>query len=541
MKIANYSLVLLGWVTTCSAVDDLPQLTRDFISNFNKNAGECTTREDMHAANLGSGGSAVQEQKREIDFLSTLGTHPNPTPSPSSGNWGETHPREVPTEAHSGTKRPFETHLPTPSTKRRKQDEIQNQPQTIDLLRNLEHGPPDPQTFDDILHKAVYDTKSVLNQAQRVLNSRRITELLERAVKYVETLKPRTTPVHVQNGGHFVPPMPGNPASFRQPVFVHGTPHVPDPTSDDMAGRLSNILAVSSHRAQRHSDSASVQVANQRNKRRIIFADTRTEQQRQLPALKTSRTDRTHEGSSLRSNPKNLDDSLANLIFNRLASRQKEIAKEPVENPQLDISLASQPSSSRNDQFTRLEFTHDVLEARRWLSEDQDIIAKIKAFNPNENKLVIYEKDYGGKNGAVEMFLSCYYRTRNGASEFREMMGNKARRTAFYQQHFRKLMEKRLEWITFWNQKTKLNLKTDAPIQTGGQRKKDRLGLVFLFYVEMIDSILPKSQGITSDEHNSNILESAFENFETFLRENGKVENSTTLDSFLQYTILSFN
>ncbi|OAV91969.1 hypothetical protein PTTG_27822 [Puccinia triticina 1-1 BBBD Race 1] len=337
-------------------------------------------------SNLGASGSVVQEQKKEIDFFSAVGTHPNLTPSPSSGNGGEALLRQEPVELHSGTKyaMPVETHILTSSTERRRKDKVHiksyvdsgpvppNPPQTNLLKNSGAHGSPDsPINLENILSQAVFGKELVHDRTPpRLANLDRI---LKQTIASVEARQPRTTLVDAETVRNILHPMPGgNPASFRQPVSARGTPLVPNPQPDNRA-RLLLIPAVSSHRTEQ-SESNFVHIATRREKHPVNSVSTLTEEQMQLQSFKKSQTDKNSE---------------------ELASRQKDIVIETVSNPQRINGLKGQPSSSCNGQFARLEFTYEVLKSENLLPEDKEIIGKIRALNPNEKKkIILYENNY---------------------------------------------------------------------------------------------------------------------------------------------------
>ncbi|WAR52290.1 hypothetical protein PtB15_1B731 [Puccinia triticina] len=461
--------------------------------------------------------------------------HPKLNLSPSSGSWGRTLLRDDHTAAHSGTQRAnavaLDNQIPASSTKKRKEDKIQNPPQTIDLLKNWRaHRLPDPSTnFDETQQQVVLGTKHVRNRALNELDGHRLTEISGQTAMYLGAREPLTTPVHDGNGINFLHPMPGSPVNFRQPVFARGTLLVPNP---NLYKRLS-MPTISSHRA-RQSDSASVQVAIRKTKRPINFADTHANK-RQLTTLEMSRTDSTYEGSSLRPKPNNVVDSVVNpSSTNGLASRQKEIVTEPVRNPQPATALESLPSSTRNAHFRRLEFTHEVLETRSPLSEDKPIIDEIKAFNPTKKKLVIYENEY---DDAFVLFGKCYELIRDKAQNFKAKYGKKTKKAAYLQDHFNKLRDNRTKWIDFWNQRAKLNLVNRVDPAPQSIKRMERLCLIFLFYVEMIDVVLPKSQGISFDEH-PNCLEIAFNSFQRYWMKHKGPKMSNDHDSTLIWKIL---
>ncbi|WAR52289.1 hypothetical protein PtB15_1B730 [Puccinia triticina] len=421
-------------------------------------------------SNLGASGSVVQEQKKEIDFFSAVGTHPNLTPSPSSGNGGEALLRQEPVELHSGTKyaMPVETHILTSSTERRRKDKVHiksyvdsgpvppNPPQTNLLKNSGAHGSPDsPINLENILSQAVFGKELVHDRTPpRLANLDRI---LKQTIASVEARQPRTTLVDAETVRNILHPMPGgNPASFRQPVTEQ-------------------------------SESNFVHIATRREKHPVNSVSTLTEEQMQLQSFKKSQTDKNSE---------------------ELASRQKDIVIETVSNPQRINGLKGQPSSSCNGQFARLEFTYEVLKSENLLPEDKEIIGKIRALNPNEKKkIILYENNY---KYALKIFQDCASIIKAKAPHFWGIVGEKQRKLTYVHNHTKKLWEHRGAWLEFWKKKTKINLETEIPLKS--KKKMEKLLLVFLFYVEMIEAVLPL------EGHDPNFLESAIEFYQAYRR-----------------------
>ncbi|OAV93577.1 hypothetical protein PTTG_27266 [Puccinia triticina 1-1 BBBD Race 1] len=421
MRSGISNLGFLLFVTTCIGVNESPQrITRDVLSPWIVDGNTGDTPQVMHSSNWLACGSAGHEQTKEFHLFSKSDSRP----PLSSGNWEGIRLRDPP-GAHSRTKHgmPLEPHIQTPSTKRRKEDEIRmesyvdpgspNAPQTIDLFKLEMLQSPDPSTnLDKIPIPVVFGAKLVHSPTPDKPAANRHEPMIQADLAPHGETQPPSTPVHEENARNSFHQMPGNPASIegnleeplQQSESARGTTLSPNPTPDKTA-RLDEqaMQAVSSHRAER-SGSSSVQIEGQA-KNLPLDPSTLPIKKRKLRVLETIATDDTVEGSSLHSDPKNVDDSLPTpIIQNRASSRQKKMRKA-TKDPHRTEALESQPSSSRDGQFTRVKFTYEVLQEENPLPEDGKFIRQLKKLCPDEKKeIVIYESSH---KKAFKRFQKC--------------------------------------------------------------------------------------------------------------------------------------
>ncbi|EFP83311.2 uncharacterized protein PGTG_09264 [Puccinia graminis f. sp. tritici CRL 75-36-700-3] len=587
MKISNRHLGFLGLIVVCIALDEL-QGAEDLLSQWE--AGRIgdglTTPKVMDGSNSNTVASTAQAPIKETDFTPKLDTRPssfhregdvpNLTPSLLRGNRGEKLLRSNLREINRETERVMRlgTHIQTLSNRRRA-EEIRikvnpysgssNPPETLDLLKKLENNykPPDPiANLDEMLRRAVFHDSTDLANHPTPGNSANLDEILRQAVRATQ---PNTTPVHIgdkrkfssidpghpnqamlRNFGnpiqspvvHKVHPISGASASLeellQQAVLSRSTTILPTPKSASLV-KLDEILmqVVSSHGAtQSHStpvqrENESIALPNSG------LADVHTEDQIQVPAVHERRTDKTPKKSS-------------------------ETVRESTSTPKKINTLSSQPSSSRNSQFYRLEFTHEVLGTSDPLSEDKMVIPEIRKLNPkgldkinpkkvdtqnpeqvdnpNPNKnieIVIYERNY---KRALKIMKKCDSIMKLHTSiELKAKYSKKTPRRSYVEAYYSKLWQNSTAWIAFWNKRTS-TIDFEKAIPQGPERLK-KVFFLFLFYAEMIGTIFPKVEGKSLDENDSTFLETAIEIFRMIHNPNHDPKLKMSKDELLEYLI----
>ncbi|KAI9621606.1 hypothetical protein H4Q26_015614 [Puccinia striiformis f. sp. tritici PST-130] len=195
--------------------------------------------------------------------------------------------------------------------------------------------------------------------------------------------------------------------------------------------------------------------------------------------------------------------------------------------------LVLQNPRGNGERSMRLEFTHEVLEGPHPLLEDPLLIELIKKLNKKEieTKIMI---DGSNFKEAFRVIKECDYLMKKYTPidlAIRFPVSKPRRYYIFVQSS--KMWENRWAWYRFWNQRiTSINVEKMETNQQAGNLK--RVFLLFLFYVEMIDSIFPHNnvEGSFTNEHNSELLKSAIQIFR--MNNQNKDEVTHTFDQGLE-------
>ncbi|KAH9454913.1 hypothetical protein Pst134EA_022403 [Puccinia striiformis f. sp. tritici] len=190
--------------------------------------------------------------------------------------------------------------------------------------------------------------------------------------------------------------------------------------------------------------------------------------------------------------------------------KQQEVVSAIGSIPNSHNQHVIQTSRTGYHQALRLHFGYDVLETRNSLIEDPIIIAAMKEFQQGE-KLIIEESKF---EAALIMFRYCAkILSVHARHDLRHRYpGNDPRKT-YIAGCYKIYLGKYAHWLAFWKDITQNNL-TDVNSQKS--RRAEELRLLFLYYVKMIDTIIPdpKNEGVDSPEHNSELFRKAIEIFE---------------------------
>ncbi|POW00749.1 hypothetical protein PSTT_12938 [Puccinia striiformis] len=186
--------------------------------------------------------------------------------------------------------------------------------------------------------------------------------------------------------------------------------------------------------------------------------------------------------------------------------------EETGSNRQIDEGLTSKHSRIRDDQFWNLEFDHELLGTSSPLPEDQMIIKEVEKYNEGtETKMKVDENNL---DLFFHMISVCDYilKTQTEAN-LRHIYTITNPRRYYIKSQFEKLWGNREAWIAFWNQRTGIDLQMAVPAQPV---RIGRIFLLFIFYVDMIEKIIPKNEGNFTSvfEHDSRLFTFAVQVFQ---------------------------
>ncbi|KAI9625638.1 hypothetical protein H4Q26_016176 [Puccinia striiformis f. sp. tritici PST-130] len=557
MKVCYRTLVILGLVATCTALDESLPRSADSLSQLRgplpptPDAGTSTVQDPSQNINLAS--------KLELTRPHTLRSRvemSNSSPStPTAGvSWGEGSRRRARKESHSGPELliPTETHMRIPPNKRRKEDELPEKmsddvdhrphhpPETLDLLKGFGKDPipKAPANLDEMLRDAVLSTTPTLSHRQKSDNAASLDNILSQAVR-----SHRATQDNVISS-----PLPIALQDKRNHLSI-GLSITP-PTQEFHFKTLDNhILAPVVQNKDPRPESSTKLDEILRN---ALFSHDRTRLSGKNPVQVEQASPHPHTTRPINEDPVQVEKGSSSTHPQNTKSPQiiGDLLSQPV-TPSKSIPhakiiptntgitssnvnpLVLQNPRGNGERSMRLEFTHEVLEGPHPLLEDPLLIELIKKLNKKEieTKIMI---DGSNFKEAFRVIKECDYLMKKYTPidlAIRFPVSKPRRYYIFVQSS--KMWENRWAWYRFWNQRiTSINVEKMETNQQAGNLK--RVFLLFLFYVEMIDSIFPHNnvEGSFTNEHNSELLKSAIQIFR--MNNQNKDEVTHTFDQGLE-------
>ncbi|POW00739.1 hypothetical protein PSTT_12948 [Puccinia striiformis] len=539
-KVCYRTLVILGLVATCTALDESLPRSADSLSQLRgplpptPDAGTSTVQDPSQNINLAS--------KLELTRPHTLRSRvemSNSSPStPTAGvSWGEGSRRRARKESHSGPELliPTETHMRIPPNKRRKEDELPEKmsddvdhrphhpPETLDLLKGFGKDPipKAPSNLDEMLRDAVLSTTPTLSHRQKSDNAASLDNILSQAVRSHRATQDNLYKTRIR----------GQKAQLKLDEILRNALFSHDRT------RLSGKNPVQVEQASPHPPHVMTSqiigdLVSQPVPRNSLFSGERTRPINEDPVQVEKGSSSTHPQNT--KSPQIIGDLLSQPVTPSKSIPHAKIIPTNTGITSSNVNpLVLQNPRGNGERSMRLEFTHEVLEGPHPLLEDPLLIELIKKLNKKEieTKIMI---DGSNFKEAFRVIKECDYLMKKYTPidlAIRFPVSKPRRYYIFVQSS--KMWENRWAWYRFWNQRiTSINVEKMETNQQAGNLK--RVFLLFLFYVEMIDSIFPHNnvKGSFTNEHNSELLKSAIQIFR--MNNQNKDEVTHTFDQGLE-------
>ncbi|KAA1088979.1 hypothetical protein PGT21_002909 [Puccinia graminis f. sp. tritici] len=359
MKIANRHLLLvfLSLIASGASLDDLPRVTRDFLSRCTgTTGGGVTTPQDMDGIDLKANSPALQGTAEEIDFSSNLTSSPygarqrgdlpsySPPLPPAEYKGKDSFPGYLIGEVPRGSRLvPSKAHIRIAATRRKREEkyfvqseiypEAKKQLRTLDLLKGFgQYTPSDPSASLD--------------------------EVSRQAGSFHRVAETDATQFQIDNEINVVPI---NPVRTNQELMKALENQIKIPafkrTRKDKTSVRSSLCSTFNTYQDFDFPSRSVRGSTSEKLGLIPLMNGQEPASHQKDTL-IRETDRNRQIHSPLESTGNLKASPT--TTDELAPYQVEIGVETLKNPSKINALTSQAASTRDDRFLRLEFTLQV-------------------------------------------------------------------------------------------------------------------------------------------------------------------------------------